>query len=151
VPCYLDGKDGIFNMDYYDLLVGMDLCVYPSYYEPWGYTPLESVAFHVPCITTDLAGFGLWALSLEKGKGSLQDGVRVVHRTDQNFDRAATDIRDAVMEFCHMDASQVELARKNAAELAEKALWKHFIKYYYQAYDVALRQAKIRLSESRRK
>ena len=151
VPCYLDGKDGIFNMDYYDLLVGMDLCVYPSYYEPWGYTPLESVAFHVPCITTDLAGFGLWALSLEKGKGSLQDGVRVVHRTDQNFDRAATDIRDAVMEFCHMDASQVELARKNAADLAEKALWKHFIKYYYQAYDVALRQAKIRLSESRRK
>lgn len=151
VPCYLDGKDGIFNMDYYDLLVGMDLCVYPSYYEPWGYTPLESVAFHVPCITTDLAGFGLWALSLEKGKGSLQDGVRVVHRTDQNFDRAATDIRDAVMEFCHMDSSQVELARKNAAELAEKALWKHFIKYYYQAYDVALRQAKIRLSESRRK
>lgn len=151
VPCYLDGKDGIFNMGYYDLLVGMDLCVYPSYYEPWGYTPLESVAFHVPCITTDLAGFGLWALSLEKGKGSLQDGVRVVHRTDQNFDRAATDIRDAVMEFCRMDASQVELARKNAAELAEKALWKHFIKYYYQAYDVALRQAKIRLSESRRK
>ena len=151
VPCFLDGKDGIFNMDYYDLLVGMDLCVYPSYYEPWGYTPLESVAFHVPCITTDLAGFGLWALSLEKGKGSLQDGVRVVHRTDQNFDRAATDIRDAVMEFCHMDASQVELARKNAADLAEKALWKHFIKYYYQAYDVALRQAKIRLSESRRK
>ncbi len=151
VPCYLDGKDGIFNMGYYDLLVGMDLCVYPSYYEPWGYTPLESVAFHVPCITTDLAGFGLWALSLEKGKGSLQDGVRVVHRTDQNFDRAATDIRDAMMEFCRMDASQVELARMNAAELAEKALWKHFIKYYYQAYDVALRQAKIRLSESRRK
>ena len=39
VPCYLDGADGIFNMHYYDLLIGMDLTVYASYYEPWGYTP----------------------------------------------------------------------------------------------------------------
>ena len=65
VPCYLDGKDGIFNLHYYDMLIGMDLCVYPSYYEPWGYTPTESVAFHVPCITTDLAGFGLWVNKLK--------------------------------------------------------------------------------------
>ncbi len=139
VPCYLDGQDGVLDMTYYDLLVGMDLCIYPSYYEPWGYTPLESVAFHVPCITTDLAGFGLWVQSLKVGD-SLSDGVYVVHRTDQNFDRAATDIRDAVLDFCRMDASQVESARKNAAALAEKALWKHFIKFYYQAYDIALRK-----------
>ena len=49
VPCYLDGNDGIFNMHYYDLLIGNDLTVFPSYYEPWGYTPTESLAFHVPC------------------------------------------------------------------------------------------------------
>ncbi|EJW94249.1 starch synthase, partial [gut metagenome] len=48
VPCYLDGKDGIFNKTYYDMLIGMDATVYPSYYEPWGYTPLESVAFGIP-------------------------------------------------------------------------------------------------------
>ena len=65
VPCYLDGNDGIFDMSYYDLLIGMDITVFPSYYEPWGYTPTESVAFHVPCITTDLAGFGLWANDLK--------------------------------------------------------------------------------------
>ena len=65
VPCYLDGKDGILNLEYYDLVLGNDLSVYPSYYEPWGYTPLESVAFHVPTITTDLAGFGLWVNSLK--------------------------------------------------------------------------------------
>ncbi|MDR0766528.1 MAG: glycogen/starch synthase, partial [Odoribacteraceae bacterium] len=57
-PCYLSGNDGIFNLSYYDLLVGMDLTVFPSYYEPWGYTPLESLAFKVPTITTTLAGFG---------------------------------------------------------------------------------------------
>ena len=60
VPCLLDGNDGIFNMSYYDLLPGLDLTVFASYYEPWGYTPLESVAFGVPTITTDKAGFGLW-------------------------------------------------------------------------------------------
>ena len=47
VPCYLDGKDGIVNMTYYDLVLGNDLSVYPSYYEPWGYTPLESIAFRL--------------------------------------------------------------------------------------------------------
>ena len=61
LPCYLDSKDGIMDMTYYDVVLGNDLCIYPSYYEPWGYTPLEAVAFKVPCITTDLAGFGLWA------------------------------------------------------------------------------------------
>ena len=54
VPCYLDGKDGILNLEYYDLVLGNDLSVYPSYYEPWGYTPLESVAFHVPVVIPPL-------------------------------------------------------------------------------------------------
>lgn len=56
LPCYLDGNDGILNMSYYDIVLGNDLCIYPSYYEPWGYTPLEAIAFKVPCITTDLSG-----------------------------------------------------------------------------------------------
>lgn len=77
VPCYLDGKDGILNLEYYDLVLGNDLSVYPSYYEPWGYTPLESVAFHVPTITTDLAGFGLWVNSLKGRYSELKDGVKL--------------------------------------------------------------------------
>ena len=60
VPTYLNGKDGIFNMHYYDMLAGVDLSVFASYYEPWGYTPLESVAYGVPTVTTTLAGFGMW-------------------------------------------------------------------------------------------
>ena len=47
-----------FDQHYYDVLTANDLTLYPSYYEPWGYTPLESVAFKTPCITTDLSGFG---------------------------------------------------------------------------------------------
>ena len=48
-------------MTYYEALSGCDLGVFPSYYEPWGYTPLESAAYAVPTVTTDQAGFGLWA------------------------------------------------------------------------------------------
>ena len=84
VPCYQDGKDGILNKHYYDLILGEDLSVYPSYYEPWGYTPLESVAFRVPTITTDLAGFGLWVNSLKNQHG-IDDGVEVLHRSDYNL------------------------------------------------------------------
>lgn len=138
VPCYLDGNDGIFNMHYYDLLIGNDLTVFPSYYEPWGYTPTESVAFHVPCITTDLAGFGLWANSLKGGPSEIEDGVKTVHRSDYNFDEVSDTIRDTILHFSQMDKAQVNAARKQAEKVAEKALWKHFIKYYYKAYNKAL-------------
>ena len=140
VPCYLDGTDGIFNKHYYDLLIGNDLTIFPSYYEPWGYTPTESVAFHVPCITSDLAGFGLWVNSLKGGYSELQDGVKTVHRSDYNFDEVSNVIKDAIIAFSEMDEKSVSKARKNAEIIAEKALWKHFIKYYYQAYEFALRK-----------
>lgn len=145
VPCYLDGKDGILNMEYYDLVLGNDLSVYPSYYEPWGYTPLESVAFHVPTITTDLAGFGLWVNSLKGKYTELKDGVKVIHRSDYNYSEVADVIKDTVSEFSGLPESVIKTMRKNAADIAEKALWKHFIKYYYEAYDVALRNAQKRL------
>ena len=60
IPAYLDGFDGLINIPYYEALSGCDLGVFPSYYEPWGYTPLESAAYAVPTVTTDQAGFGVW-------------------------------------------------------------------------------------------
>ena len=138
VPCYLNGNDGIFNMPYYDLLPGDDLAVYPSYYEPWGYTPLESVAFHVPTITTDLAGFGLWTNSLKGEYSQLEDGVKVVHRTDSNWDDAANEIKNTILTFTKMDDKQVADLRRRAANIAKKALWDKFVKYYLEAYEVAL-------------
>ena len=146
LPCYLDGKDGILNMTYYDIVLGNDLCVYPSYYEPWGYTPLEAVAFKVPCITTDLAGFGLWANSEFGGRyGEIEDGVKVIHRTDYNYSEVADAIKDTVAEFSAMDKKQVDACRKAADNLSKKALWSEFIKYYHEAYDIALQRAEERL------
>ncbi len=140
VPCYLDGKDGIFNKEYYDMILGQDLSVYASYYEPWGYTPLESVAFRVPTITTDLAGFGLWVKSL-KNQNGLDDGVEVIHRSDYNYSEVADEIKDTVSAYSGKTAKEIETIRKRAAAVAEQALWKHFIQYYYEAYDIALRNA----------
>ena len=149
VPCYLDGNDGVLNMPYYDLMIGNDLTVYASYYEPWGYTPLESVAFHVPTVTTDLAGFGLWVNSLLGRYGTLDDGVKVIRRTDYNYSEVADSIKDTISEFSGLDGDSVHAIRKKAAEIAEKALWKHFIQYYYEAYDVALRNRAKRLSDKK--
>ena len=144
LPCYLDGKDGILNMHYYDVVLGNDLCIYPSYYEPWGYTPLEAVAFKVPCITTDLAGFGLWANKVFGHYGELKDGVKVIHRTDYNYSEVADAIKDAVADFSAMTQKQVDDCRKKAEALSKKALWSHFIEYYHEAYDMALAKAEAR-------
>lgn len=145
VPCYLDGNDGIFNLNYYELLIGVDITVFPSYYEPWGYTPLESVAFHVPCVTTDLAGFGIWANEVKGGISQIEDGVKTIHRSDYNFNEVSDSIVDTLLKFSKMEKKQVTLVRRNAAKIAEKALWRHFIKYYYRAYDKALGKRNMRL------
>ena len=148
LPCYLDGNDGILNLTYYDVVLGNDLCIYPSYYEPWGYTPLEAVAFKVPCITTDLAGFGLWANKEFGHQGEIADGVKVIHRTDYNYSEVADNIKDTVSDFSAMTQKQVDACRKQAYDLSKKALWSHFIKYYYKAYDIALKKTSKRLSTS---
>ena len=149
LPCYLDGKDGILNMTYYDIVLGNDLCIYPSYYEPWGYAPLEAIAFKVPCITTDLAGFGLWANSVFGHYGEISEGVKVIHRTDYNYSEVADNIKDTVAEFSNFTQKQIDECRKNADMLSKKALWSEFIKYYYEAYDIALRKAEDRIKNKK--
>lgn len=136
VPYYLNGQDPLFGKTYYDLLIGMDVTVFPSYYEPWGYTPLESCAFHVPTVTTSLAGFGAWARQQKD-----QYGVVVVERNDSNFNEVAEQISDALLRFDRLDKVDKARAREAAAAIAKQADWKHFFKYYRKAYDIALKNA----------
>ena len=144
LPCYLTGDDGVLNLPYYDLVLGNDLCVYPSYYEPWGYTPLEAVAFKVPCITTDLSGFGLWVNMTRGSYGEIVDGVKVIHRTDYNYSEVADAIKDTVSDYSNMTEAEIRKSRMNAEKLSKQALWSNFIKYYEQAYDFALKKAEQR-------
>lgn len=147
VPSYLNGDDGIFNLDYYDLLIGLDMSVFPSYYEPWGYTPHESVAFSIPTITTTLSGFGVWAKKKGDRKPGLNDGVEVIYRNDDNYTEVYEEIASIIYDYTLKSAEQISILKKSAAELSNKADWAHFIKYYREAYGKALHYSYIRLSK----
>lgn len=144
VPCYLDGGDGIVNISYYDLLPGLDMTVFASYYEPWGYTPLESVAFGVPTVTTDKSGFGQWALSDLK-PGLENSGVAVAQRTDANYGIAAEEIAEILATYRDASAAEVKKTRAAATETASKADWQYFIAHYDTAFEVALTRRDERL------
>ena len=140
VPCYLDSHDGIFNKSYYDLLIGMDATVFASYYEPWGYTPLESIAFGIPTITTDLAGFGMWAKTIISGD-DIKEGVAVIKRTDDNYFDVRNNIADSLLDL--MGAEEKNVSKK-CFRLAHKAEWSYFINHYYTAFDIAFKNARKR-------
>lgn len=138
IPQYMDGHDGIVNLHYYNLILANDLCVYPSYYEPWGYTPLEAIAFKIPCITTNLSGFGRWINQVLGKEGDIQDGVAVLQRDDYNFENLAQSIAATILMFANSDDKQQKQMKTKAARLAQKALWNHFFEYYEEAYHIAL-------------
>lgn len=138
VPCYLHGNDGIFNMNYYDLLQGFDLTAFLSYYEPWGYTPLESIAFSIPTITTSLSGFGAWALPFNADAENIAGGVAVIKRYDGNYHEVAEKAADCYHQFWRMNFMETAQARKKARSISRKAQWSKFVKYYFEAYKMAL-------------
>lgn len=137
VPCYLDGADGIVNLSYYDTLIGMDATVFPSYYEPWGYTPLESVAFGVPTVTTSLSGFGQWVKSTSENTFA-DCGVCAVTRTDSDYAEVVRRIADAILGLMAAGPGEITAISRAARETAARADWSHFIGRYIEAYDMAL-------------
>ena len=139
VPSYLNGDDGIFNKSYYELLIGLDMTVFASYYEPWGYTPLESAAFGIPTITTNLAGFGLW---VSDSQVDITNGVAVVNRNDHNYYEASLAIKDEMEKFAAMNAKEVEKTRAKAKKIADGCSWTKFVKYYEEAFKIALQEKK---------
>lgn len=136
IPCYLDGHDGIVDISYYDILPAIDITVFSSYYEPWGYTPLESIAFGVPTVTTDKSGFGQWILS-DFVNSILACGVKVVGRTDSNYHEAAMEIARQLNKYSHMTEQEKAEVSKAAVETSKKADWKFFISAYEKAFEVA--------------
>ena len=148
IPSYLNGDDGVFNMPYYHLLCGMDLALFPSYYEPWGYTPLEALAFRIPTLTTSLAGFGKWVQTHYKGK---HPGITVLERDDDNYSAVVDGTAKRIEELSSLDLEQRGLYRDNAREVASIALWKNQIVYYKEAYSIALGKAAERTGSYKKK
>ncbi|WP_300502890.1 glycosyltransferase [uncultured Duncaniella sp.] len=143
VPCYLNGNDGVFNLSYYDLLPGTDATVFPSYYEPWGYTPLESVAFGVPTVTTSLSGFGQWALKTSENYFD-ECGVNVIGRGDSNYESVVDNIAHSIEYLTCADEKEIKKIHKAAMHTASEAAWPKFMVYYDEAYALALSKAEER-------
>ncbi len=139
VPAYLNGNDGVINLSYYEFLTGQDLSVFPSYYEPWGYTPLESVAFKVPTLTTDKAGFGDWVKNNFKLKAP---SVTIIQREETNDDKAVKQIKGLLENFA---ASKThDEAVSETVRVFHKALWKAFVKHYYDSWELAIKNSATR-------
>lgn len=143
IPSYLTGSDGILHRHYYNFLSAMDASVFASYYEPWGYTPLESCAFGVPTITTSLSGFGKWSLSIGKTDDIL-DGVSVVPRNDSNYMDVVTGIARQIERLAALSVPEMKILRQEARKVAAKAEWRNFIKFYNSAFDFAIKTAQAR-------
>ncbi|MDR3366277.1 MAG: alpha-glucan family phosphorylase [Prevotellaceae bacterium] len=143
-PSYLNGSDGVFNKKYYDLLIGLDVSIFPSYYEPWGYTPMESVAFRVPTITTTLAGFGLW---VNMHYQSDHAGIEVVERKDGNDAAVVDEMVKKVLELARLSGSEFEAVRENAKQVSSIALWDNLIYYYKKAFSIALAKVDERMED----
>ncbi|MBP3289461.1 MAG: alpha-glucan family phosphorylase, partial [Alistipes sp.] len=143
VPSYLNAADGVFNKNYYEMLVGMDFTAFPSYYEPWGYTPLESIAFSIPTVTSNLSGFGLWAVKLAD-----HAGVEVIRRDDNNDAYAVEQLVDYALRYMNMSDADRNALRESAGEISKLALWEKFYKHYQAAYAEALENSVVRTNRS---
>lgn len=141
IPAYLNGRDGVFNIEYYQLLSGFNLSVFPSYYEPWGYTPLESLAFGVPAVTTDLAGFGVWVNEKFPQSG---DGLTIIPRNDDNYSEAVKALALNIQKHRGLSGQAQESARKLAREVSEIAQWSKLLDAYFAAWEMALKKVEER-------
>lgn len=141
VPTYLNGDDGVFGLTYYQLLCGLDLTVFPSYYEPWGYTPLESLAFGVQTITTTLAGFGLW---VKEHSSDYHDAIEIIERDDNNYTYVTGEVLKRMLAVTKLSRDQMHDSRVKAKELSTIALWDNQIKYYKEAYALAVKKIVLR-------
>ena len=138
VPAYLNGNDGVLNLKYYDFLTGFDYTVFPSYYEPWGYTPHESIAFGIPTLTTNYAGFGSWVTAHFKGT----QAVKVIDRKGKKTETIASEVAGSIMEY--LNTQDKEKIINEASAMAGQLTWGKLAKNYYRAWKMALAEAEKR-------
>lgn len=137
-PSYLSSSDGLLDMEYYPAIWGCHLGVFPSYYEPWGYTPLESAAYGVPSITTDLAGFGLYVKkNLVEKK---EPGIIVVERRGKKDADVVRQLTERMHWYAILSKAQRIQNKIVAEHFSRKLDWKHLVAHYIEAHNHAVEQ-----------
>ena len=133
-PVYLTQADGLLNMSYYDALSGCHFGLFPSYYEPWGYTPLESAALGVPSLTTDLAGFGRFLMK----NAVIQQGIFVLRRMNKSEEEVIDEFFKILYQYTQLNRNQRVQQKIAAKQLSTLADWNNFVEYYIEAHNKAL-------------
>ncbi len=139
-PIYLSGADGLLDTSYYESMIGSHLGVFPSFYEPWGYTPLEGAALGVPSVTTDLSGFGKYIQGI--GLKKKFQGVFVLPRLGKTDDEVEKSLADTMYKFCSLSAHDRIENKIAARSIAEMADWESFAENYIKAHNLAVKKAK---------
>lgn len=127
-PLYLNGSDGLLDLTYTEAVAGSHLGIFPSYYEPWGYTPVEAAVMGVPAITTDLAGFGRFC------QERTDQGVWVLSRQNRSFEEVSEELFEMLVRFCELDRYGRQEQRVAAKNLSALVDWNVFIKHYLEAH-----------------
>jgi len=135
-PDFVSPASPLLGMEYGQFVRGCHMGVFPSYYEPWGYTPLECVARGVPAITSDLSGFGDYVLQTIPDPE--QKGIFVVHRQEKSFDESAEELTDMLWQFVLLSRRERIMQRNAVESSAELFDWKNLRVHYDRAYALAL-------------
>jgi glycogen(starch) synthase len=135
-PDFITTSNPLFSMEYDQFVRGCHLGLFPSYYEPWGYTPVECLARGIPAVASDLSGFGSYLLNL--APDCAQHGLYVVRRRHQSYDKAAEDLTNHLLQFTGLELKDRIALRYRAQELAEQFDWKQLSCFYLEAHLLAL-------------
>jgi phosphorylase/glycogen(starch) synthase len=146
IPVYLTGSDGILNIPHEAVLRACDLTVFPSFYEPWGYTPQESLGLGVPTITSDFAGFGRYCDA--EGIGHEQ-GVDVLQRMELPYEEIGPEVARLVQRRL-VELREGQDFAATCRETAQRTGWQDLIANYREAWDRAIEMASSRKDEGLR-
>jgi glycogen(starch) synthase len=138
-PQFISPTNPLFGIEYSQFVRGCHLGIFPSYYEPWGYTPMECIASGVPAITCDLSGFGEFVL--RKIANHESSGIYVVRRSKQTDVVSAEQLADFLLSFIHSSRRSRITMRNEVEQCAENFDWKYLIANYLKAYSMASEKA----------
>lgn len=135
-PDFLSSFGSVFKLDYLDFVKGCHLGVFPSYYEPWGYTPMECIASGIPSITTDYTGFSLYLKEQLPNHSEL--GMYILERKNKPYYQIVQELAHLIFKFVSMNRAERIALRMKVENQSSLFDWKILIKYYLEAYKKAL-------------
>jgi glycogen(starch) synthase len=135
-PQFVTATSPVINLDYEQFVRGCHMGIFPSYYEPWGYTPMECIALGLPAVTTDLSGFGVYVQKTIPNHN--ERGILVIDRRSKGFDQSVEDMVHYLMRFVQLNRRQRIELRNNVETLGELFDWSTLAKYYDETHKLAL-------------